>query len=95
MLDRLTSPLRFDPEWRAEMNELQSKVMAAIASLPFNQRIVVVLYYLNSLNLKEIANILDCPVGTVKSRLYYGRENLFRKLGAGRKVTPEMVYEYI
>ena len=95
VLDRLVSPRRLSPEWQAEKSDLQSKVMDAIASLSFNQRIVVILYYLNSLSLKEISFILDCPVGTVKSRLHYGRENLARKLGAGRQVTPEMVYEFI
>ena len=30
--------------------------------------------------LKEIAHVLDCPVGTIKSRLYYGREALRRQL---------------
>jgi hypothetical protein len=38
------------------------------------------LYYLNDLSLKEISYILDCPVGTIKSRLHYGREQLKRQL---------------
>ena len=85
----------WSPEWRAERNEIHGKVMDAIYSLSFNQRIVIVLHYLNSLSLKEIALILGCPIGTVKSRLYYGRENLQRKLQAGRKLTPEVIYEFI
>jgi len=95
VIDYLAGPKSHCPEWRAEMSEVQSKVMEALYSLNFNQRIVLVLHYLNSLSLKEIAYVLNCPVGTVKSRLYYGRENLLRKLEAGRKVTPEMVYEFI
>jgi len=95
VLDRLASPARSSPELQAEMSEIRDKVMDAVFSLGFHQRIVVVLYYLNSLNLKEIAYILDCPVGTVKSRLHYGRENLLRKLETGHSVTPEMVYEFI
>jgi len=95
VLDRLVSPQRFSPEWRAEMSDVQSRVMDAIYALSFNQRIVIILHYLNSLSLQEIAFILDCPIGTVKSRLHYGRENLQRKLEAGRKLTPEMVYEFI
>jgi RNA polymerase sigma-70 factor (ECF subfamily) len=95
VIDYLVSPRSHSPEWRTELNEVQSKVMEALYSLSFNQRIVIVLHYLNSLSLKEIAYVLDCPVGTVKSRLHYGRENLQRKLEAGRKVTPEMVYEFI
>lgn len=95
VLDRLASPARSSPELQAEMSEIRDKVMDAVFSLGFHQRIVVVLYYLNSLNLKEIAYILDCPVGTVKSRLHYGRENLLRKLETGQSVTPEMVCEFI
>ena len=95
VLDRLMSPKSLCPEWQAELSDIHKKIIEAIMSLSFNQRIVVVLFYLNSLGLKEIAFILDCPVGTVKSRLHYGRENLSRKLEAGRQVTPEMIYEFI
>ncbi len=95
VIDRLVSPLRASPEWQAEKNDVHTRVIEAVKSLTLNQRVVVVLYYLNSLSLKEIAFVLDCPVGTVKSRLYYGRENLGRKLGAGHPVTPEMIYEFI
>jgi RNA polymerase sigma-70 factor (ECF subfamily) len=95
VIDRLVSPVRTSPEWQVELSDIHTQVIEAIKSLSLNQRVVVVLYYLNSLSLKEISFILDCPVGTVKSRLYYGRENLSRKLGAGRKLTPEMIYEFI
>ena len=76
------------------MSDIQSQVMDAVRSLSANQRIVIVLHYLNSLDLKEIAAILDCPVGTVKSRLHYGRENLRQKLAIRHKTTPEMAYEF-
>ncbi len=95
VIDRLVSPKRLSPEWQVEASDIHRRVAEAIVSLNLNQRVVVVLYYLNSLSLKEIAYILDCPVGTVKSRLHYGRENLGRKLEVGRKVTPEMIYEFI
>jgi RNA polymerase sigma-70 factor (ECF subfamily) len=81
------------PEWRTEMNDIQSQVMDALHSLNTNQRIVIVLYYLNSLDLKEISAILGCPVGTVKSRLHYGRENLRRKLATRYNMAREMSYE--
>ena len=95
VVDRLVSPKGLSPEWQAELSDIHRNVIEAVVSLGFNQRIVVVLFYLNSLSLKEIAFILNCPIGTVKSRLHYGRENLSRKLEAGRQVTPEMIYEYI
>jgi RNA polymerase sigma-70 factor, ECF subfamily len=40
----------------------------------------VVHFYLNDLSLQEISEILDIPVGTVKSRLHYGREALKKSL---------------
>jgi RNA polymerase sigma-70 factor (ECF subfamily) len=68
--------------------------MDAIASLNVNQRIVIVLFYLNALDMNEIATILGCPVGTVKSRLHYGRENLRQKLEARRQTFAEMAYAF-
>ncbi|MCP4543238.1 MAG: RNA polymerase sigma factor [Chloroflexi bacterium] len=93
VLDWLASSSSNSPERRAEMSDMQSQVMDAVHSLSTNQRIVIVLHYLNSLDLKEIASILDCPIGTVKSRLHYGRENLRRKLDTRHSTTPEMAYE--
>jgi RNA polymerase sigma factor (sigma-70 family) len=80
VIDRLVSPARANAEYQAEISELQSAIQHAIDSLPPSQRMTVILYYLNDLSLKEIAYILDCPVGTVKSRLHYGREQLKRQL---------------
>jgi len=82
VLDRLVAPARTTTEYHAEMSELQSAIQQAIDSLPPTQRITVILYYLNDLSLKEISYILDCPVGTIKSRLHYGREQLKRQLQA-------------
>jgi RNA polymerase sigma-70 factor (ECF subfamily) len=84
MIDHLVAPARTHTEYHAELSELQTVIQQAIDSLPPNQRLTVVLYYLNDLSLKEISYILDCPVGTVKSRLHYGREHLKKCLQAYR-----------
>jgi len=55
----------------------------AVASLPVSQRMVVVLYYLDDLSLQEISEILEIPIGTVKSRLHYGRLSLKKDLSLG------------
>jgi len=94
ILDRLANPRQRSPERQAEMSDVRNQVMDAISSLSVNQRIVVVLFYLNALNMKEIAAILECPVGTVKSRLHYGRENLRRKLEAKQQTFTEMAYAF-
>jgi len=95
VLDWLVSPTYSSPERRAEISDIRNKVLDAIHSLDTNQRIVIVLFYLNSLNVKEIALILNCPVGTVKCRLHYGRENVRRRLGVRRKIALEAAYEFI
>ena len=82
------------PEHVLEREELQHIVQEAIHSLSFAQRVVVILFYLNGFSLEEIAYILDCPVGTVKSRLYYGRQNLRRKLGADKRLPAGLAYEF-
>jgi RNA polymerase sigma-70 factor (ECF subfamily) len=81
VVDYLMSPARQGPEPMAEHAGTRDEVRRAIKALNFNQRVVVVLYYLNGLSLDEIADTLDCPVGTVKSRLHYARTNLRRRLG--------------
>lgn len=71
------------PPEAAEKRDDWDRVQKAVSKLPLPQRIVVVLYYLNDLSLQEIADILDVPVGTVKSRLHYGRQTLRKNLGLG------------
>jgi RNA polymerase sigma-70 factor (ECF subfamily) len=82
VIDRLVSPARTGAEYQAEMSELKAVLQRAIDTLPASQRMTVVLYYLNDLSLKEISYILDCPIGTVKSRLHYGREHLKKHMQA-------------
>jgi len=94
VIDHLVVPPRNLPESILERAELQYVVQRAIASLSFEHRVVIVLFYLDGFSLNEIAYILDCPVGTVKSRLHYARRNLRRKLERDRRVSPEVVYEF-
>jgi RNA polymerase sigma-70 factor (ECF subfamily) len=93
--DHLVSPMRHAPDQMTEQTELRQKVRQAIGALSIDQRVVVVLYYLNGMNLQDIADILDLPVGTVKSRLYYARENLRNALGPNMIWLPEVAHGYI
>ncbi len=94
VIDRLVAGPRTLPESALERGELQRVIQKAIASLSFEHRVVIVLFYLNSFSLNEIAYVLDCPVGTVKSRLHYARRNLRRKLEKDRQLAPEVAYEF-
>jgi len=81
------------PHEVAERNDEWDQVQRAVSALPFPQRVVVVLYYLNDLSLQEISNILEVPVGTVKSRLHYGRKSLKKTLGLKGENLPDFNYE--
>jgi RNA polymerase sigma-70 factor (ECF subfamily) len=94
MLDHLVSPMRQAPDRLTEQTELRQNIRKAISGLSLDQRVVVVLYYLNGLSLQDIAEILDLPIGTVKSRLYYARENLRTKLGSNMVWLPEVAHGY-
>jgi RNA polymerase sigma-70 factor (ECF subfamily) len=71
---------RTSPHELAEEKDVWEQILHALHALPLQQRVVVVLYYMNDLSLQEISEILDVPLGTVKSRLHYGRRALKNKL---------------
>jgi RNA polymerase sigma-70 factor, ECF subfamily len=56
--------------------ELQQKLLAALDSIPEEFRVVVVLADVEEMSYREIAESLDCPIGTVMSRLHRGRRML-------------------
>ncbi len=63
------------------LNQLQTEdVAAAIAALPQEFRTVCSLYFMEEFSYQEIAEMLDCPIGTVRSRLHRGRKALQREL---------------
>jgi RNA polymerase sigma-70 factor (ECF subfamily) len=68
------------PERMAIKAEQSQVVQAAIDRLPPKQREVVTLYYMQHLKYKEIAEILNCSLGTVASRLNKAMQNLKTKL---------------
>jgi RNA polymerase sigma-70 factor, ECF subfamily len=63
-----------------ESRETMGRVRQAIATLPENYREVVVLCELEEMSYEEAAEALDCPVGTVRSRLHRARALLLEKL---------------
>jgi len=59
-----------DPMEQMEAEERRERVRAGIAELPEHLRSTVILAYFQGLKYREIADILEIPVGTVKSRLH-------------------------
>jgi len=72
---RICSPFE-----RARRSELQELLEEAFAGLSDRHRAVVRLHDLEGYTIKEIAEKLEVPEGTVKSRLFYGREELKSRL---------------
>jgi RNA polymerase sigma-70 factor, ECF subfamily len=69
-----------DPDEQVEVFELQEEVQQEIDNLPAKYRSAIILKYIQELSLKEISDILDLPVATVKTRIHRGREALRKRL---------------
>lgn len=65
-----------------EESEIRSLIRAALRELTPHHREVIVLRDIEGFSYEEIATIVGCPVGTVKSRLYHARAQLAKKLRA-------------
>jgi RNA polymerase sigma-70 factor (sigma-E family) len=70
--------------WDPEHSETRRVVWEAVRKLPERQRACVVLRYYEDLPENEIAEVLDCSVGTVKSQLFKARQKLESFLEAER-----------
>ena len=68
------------PESELESLQLQEAVQKEILKLPDKYRTAIVLKYMEELSLNEISEILDLPLGTVKTRIHRGREALRQQL---------------
>lgn len=73
---------RMAPDLILEQNEIGTNIMKALNRLPDNLRETMLLRHVNDMPYEEIAQKLDCKVGTVKSRLSRGREMLRDYLAA-------------
>ncbi len=90
----LSSGVKHSPQYITEQDDESKRIQAAIAKLSLPHRVVVVMYYINDLSLNEIAEILEIPEGTVKSRLHYGRRALRNQLGLDSLSIRETGYEF-
>ena len=92
-LEDLTESYLYNQTYRAGMHQGSSdpaevilqkldteKVRAAIDALPEEFRIVAALYFVEEFSYQEISEIVDCPVGTVRSRLHRSRKLLQKAL---------------
>ena len=75
--DSTPSPLEL-----IEQQETQSIVHEAINTLPHQYRLVITLFHLNGLSYEEISQVMEIPMGTVKTHIFRARELLKSKLQA-------------
>lgn len=74
-----------NPTRRIERAELRERLDEALAQLSESHRAVIVLHEFEGLEYKEIAEHMDCSIGTVMSRLFYARKRLAGLLASLKK----------
>lgn len=70
------------PEGVTLSNELKETVERAIAALPEDLRTAIILRELEGMSYEEIAETMECPVGTVRSRIFRARDAIGKKVGS-------------
>jgi RNA polymerase sigma-70 factor, ECF subfamily len=68
------------PEELALTDEICGAVNAAIGALCEEQRMAIILREINGLSYAQVASIMSCPVGTVRSRVFRAREAIDHRL---------------
>jgi RNA polymerase sigma-70 factor (ECF subfamily) len=79
-LDERAGPEEERPEWQFERLRLAQAVDAAVARLPLAQRMAFQLTFYHDMAYTEIAEIMECPVNTIKTRLFHARKRLAQLL---------------
>ncbi len=69
------------PEGLTISQELQEVLERAIEALPDDLRTAIILRELDGMSYEEIAQTMDCPVGTVRSRIFRARDAIGKKVG--------------
>ena len=68
------------PEREALASELEATIHQAMGELPSDLREAITLREIEGLSYEEIASVMDCPIGTVRSRIFRAREAIDSKL---------------
>lgn len=69
------------PEGVTMSRELKEAVQKAIEGLPDDLRTAIILREFDGMSYEEIAQTMDCPVGTVRSRIFRARDAISKKIG--------------
>jgi RNA polymerase sigma-70 factor, ECF subfamily len=85
LINNLVADLTSRPDQVAESREIIEVLQRAIDALPPKQQTAVILYYLHGYSLAEAAEIAECNVGTMKSRVHYALKALRSRLPEERR----------
>jgi len=66
----------FLPDMTLDSAESRRMILELIDALPYQQRQTVLFYYYDEMTIDQIATLMECPAGTVKSRLNYARQQI-------------------
>ena len=75
-----TAENSYDPSEEAVKAEQKEQVREALESLPARQRVTLILAYYQGLSYREVAEVLDCSLGTVKTQMYRALMTLAERL---------------
>jgi len=84
-LERQLKSNTLNPQENLEMQRLKQQIMKAIDDLPIIYKELIILRHMNHLSYEEISQAVDLPLGTVKNRIFRGREILKGVLGSPRE----------
>lgn len=73
------------PEEAYDVNEIKSIVQGIVEELPIVQKLSILAHYYDEMNIKDIAEMMDCSEGTIKTRLHYARLSIKDKLASYEK----------
>lgn len=79
--DSVTGKNPENPSLLVERDEVKEAVWSALSDLKAHEREIIILRDFQELSYREISDALDCPLGTVMSRLFHARKALKDKLG--------------
>lgn len=68
------------PESRLLTDEIEQVIFKTIESLPDDLRVAITLREMEDMSYEEIAEAMDCPIGTVRSRIFRAREAIDKQL---------------
>ena len=86
IISNLVVDLQQRPDQIVESREVLEVLQRGIDALPPKQQTAIILYYLHGYSLAEAAEIAECNVGTMKSRLHYALKALRARLPVERRI---------